>query len=141
MNKKKDNGSVSSKEDEKSDDDVPVLAPNDEANELRDNIVGESEGSTIDSCIKKKEASQKFSICIKKPKKKSKMTINLAETKYDVVRYVGKKLLGWKVIRDIESKDWDVYWTDNAVQPENLSRMNIHQKINHFPGKIPGFYQ
>lgn len=62
------------------------------------------------------------------------MVINLAETKYDVVRYVAKKMLGWKIIRDIESKDWDVYWTDNAVQPENLSRMNIHQKINHFPG-------
>jgi tubulin polyglutamylase TTLL6/13 len=25
-------------------------------------------------------------------------------------------------------------WTDNAVQPEQLAKMKMHQKINHFPG-------
>ena len=30
--------------------------------------------------------------------------------------------------------DWDIFWTDNAVQPEILFKMEPHQKINHFPG-------
>jgi tubulin polyglutamylase TTLL6/13 len=25
-------------------------------------------------------------------------------------------------------------WTDNAVQPEQLAKMKLYQKINHFPG-------
>jgi len=33
-----------------------------------------------------------------------------------------------------EAIDWDVCWTDNAVQPETLTKMELHQKINHFPG-------
>lgn len=28
-----------------------------------------------------------------------------------------------------------MWWTDNAVQPETLFRMQHHQKINHFPGE------
>jgi len=27
-----------------------------------------------------------------------------------------------------------MFWTDNAVQPETLARMQTYQKINHFPG-------
>ena len=30
--------------------------------------------------------------------------------------------------------DWDVYWTDSAVQAETLTKMEPHQKINHFTG-------
>lgn len=30
--------------------------------------------------------------------------------------------------------EWDLYWTDEAVQPEQLSKMQPFQKINHFPG-------
>lgn len=32
------------------------------------------------------------------------------------------------------SDDWDLYWTDNAVTPEQLGKMKQYQKINHFPG-------
>ena len=49
------------------------------------------------------------------------------------MRYVSKKLLGYKLTADPEI-EWDVFWTDNAVQPETLSRMQPYQKINHFPG-------
>ena len=30
--------------------------------------------------------------------------------------------------------DWDLTWTDCAVNAETLSRMKPYQKINHFPG-------
>jgi tubulin polyglutamylase TTLL6/13 len=43
-------------------------------------------------------------------------------------------MLGFKVIREATSEDWDLYWTDNAVSSEQLAKMKAHQKINHFPG-------
>lgn len=30
--------------------------------------------------------------------------------------------------------DWDVLWTDNAVQTEFVGKMQHHQKVNHIPG-------
>ena len=40
---------------------------------------------------------------------------------YDVLRDVGKNLQ-FKLSMDCE-EDWDLFWTDNAVQPETLVRM------------------
>ena len=36
--------------------------------------------------------------------------------------------------REPDGNPWDLFWTDNAVQPEELGKMAAHQKINHFPG-------
>jgi tubulin polyglutamylase TTLL6/13 len=55
---------------------------------------------------------------------------------------VGKKIFKWVLQNDPEGTGWDIFWTDNAVQPEQLGRMQrnrlsygvAHQKINHFPG-------
>ncbi len=47
---------------------------------------------------------------------------------------VARKIMGWKLQKSPEGSAWDVMWTDNAVQPEQLSRMQPYQKINHFPG-------
>lgn len=55
------------------------------------------------------------------------------ETKYPVIKYVGKKLFKWRLTYDPES-EWDVCWTDGAVAPETLAKMHPCQKINHFPG-------
>ena len=48
---------------------------------------------------------------------------------------VGKvaKHFGWKKQNTPDTFDWDICWTDNAVQPETLVKMELHQKINHFP--------
>lgn len=70
----------------------------------------------------------------KKNKKQKRMILNIAGTKYEVVKHVAKKMLGWKVINNPDSKVWDVYWTDCAVQSEHLKDMHLYQKINHFPG-------
>ena len=44
------------------------------------------------------------------------------------------KTLKWKAQTDPENAEWDVWWTDNAVAPEVVFKMQPHQKINHFPG-------
>lgn len=64
---------------------------------------------------------------------KPKIVINISDCQYPVVRNVGKKLK-WKISTDPESTQWDVFWTDNAVTPEILFKMQPHQKTNHFPG-------
>lgn len=62
------------------------------------------------------------------------IVFNVSDTKYAVVRYVGRKLFGWKLSNKHDDMDWDVLWTDGAVEPERLARMKPYQKINHFPG-------
>jgi tubulin polyglutamylase TTLL6/13 len=67
-------------------------------------------------------------------KSKKKMVMNIGDTRYPVMKYVAKKLLGWKVCKDIENKNFDLFWTDGAVQAEELSKLQVYQKVNHFPG-------
>lgn len=72
---------------------------------------------------------------VKSPTKSSStLVLNVSETKYAVVKYVGRKLFGWKLSQKHDDMDWDVLWTDNAVEPDRLARMKPYQKINHFPG-------
>ena len=79
--------------------------------------------------VKSRPSSSKRS----KPSSK-KLVMNVSSTKYEVVRYVAKKLNGWKLSHAEEGEDFDVWWTDGAVQPEKLASMKAYQKINHFPG-------
>ncbi|EGR29093.1 tubulin-tyrosine ligase family protein, putative [Ichthyophthirius multifiliis] len=60
--------------------------------------------------------------------------MNVSDTKYEVIKFVAKKIMQWKLNYDSESSDWDVFWTDNAVQPDQLQKMKPYQKISHFPG-------
>lgn len=63
------------------------------------------------------------------------IVLNVIDTKYEVVRMVGRDMLGWQLSREsLGSSNWDVYWTDNMVSGEMLSRMEPFQKVNHFPG-------
>jgi tubulin polyglutamylase TTLL6/13 len=49
------------------------------------------------------------------------------------VQQVARRL-GWKVEQSTTDQNWDVCWMDGALQPEQLFRMHLHQKVNHFPG-------
>jgi len=69
-----------------------------------------------------------------KTDKASRLVLNISETKYAVVRFVGRKVFNWKLSHKSEDMDWDVMWSDNAVEPEKLAKMKPYQKINHFPG-------
>ena len=33
-----------------------------------------------------------------------------------------------------EHESFDIYWSDQGIQPERLYRMQPYQRINHFPG-------
>ena len=130
---KKDNTSTQAEDKENSEDD------NRDCKEINDqpdeDPVAESDTS-IDLKLKRKNTSKKAlaSVVVKKPKKKPILTANLSDTRYDVVKYVFKKQMGWKTTKEPEDKNWDVWWTDSADQPETLAKMNPYQKINHFPG-------
>ena len=54
-------------------------------------------------------------------------------TQYPVVSEVAEQL-NWKIQNSNESGDWDIFWTDFAIDPDILIRMHLFQKINHFPG-------
>jgi tubulin polyglutamylase TTLL6/13 len=69
-----------------------------------------------------------------KVKKKPVIVCNVAFTQYPVVKHVTEKILGWKLTEDEKDEKWDLLWTDHAVPPERLSKMQHYQKINHFPG-------
>ncbi|CAD8064847.1 unnamed protein product [Paramecium sonneborni] len=78
----------------------------------------------------------------KKKKKKSlqntnkNLIMNVSDTQYPVVKFVGKMIYKFKLqyVPYQEINNWDFCWTDNAVLPETLAKMQSHQKINHFPG-------
>jgi tubulin polyglutamylase TTLL6/13 len=65
--------------------------------------------------------------------KSNRAIINIAETKYAVIPYAARKLMGWTTSRQ-DDDCWDVWWTDGAVSSEKLAKMKPYQKINHFPG-------
>ncbi len=41
--------------------------------------------------------------------------LNAIDCRYPVVKFVGKKVFKWKLSYDLETMDWDIMWTDNAV--------------------------
>jgi len=55
-------------------------------------------------------------------------------THYDVIEDVAEEL-EWKVQRKMKAgKAWDVLWTDHHIQPELLFKLQLYQKVSHFPG-------
>jgi tubulin polyglutamylase TTLL6/13 len=56
-----------------------------------------------------------------------------AVTQYPVVTEVAENL-DWKIQYSNDAGDWDVYWTDFAIDPDILIKMHLFQKINHYPG-------
>ena len=82
---------------------------------------------------------------IKKKKikfKTKKLVMNVAQTKYHVVRYVARKLYNMRLSTyghsnhdsNDEKHEWDIMWTDNGATVERLYKMKPYQRINHFPG-------
>lgn len=47
----------------------------------------------------------------------------MRDTQYPVVKFVGKMIYKWTLQDDPESTNWDIFWTDLAVEPEQLGRM------------------
>ena len=66
-------------------------------------------------------------------RKKQKLVMCVANSKYSVVKYVGKKIFNFFLTKD-ENDDWDLFWQDGGISAEFLIKMKPYQKINHFPG-------
>lgn len=56
-------------------------------------------------------------------RRKCHIVANVGDTQYDVIKYVAGTLLNWKLVYDPDYTDWDLFWTDSAVQPDLLQRM------------------
>ena len=59
--------------------------------------------------------------------------MHVANTQYDVVRFVAKKKYNMRLTHADED-DWDLQWIDTNMTPDKLSHMQPYQKINHYPG-------
>ena len=115
----------------------------DDSNQV--NEAEEQETSEEEDEIKQpNEDSQKMKE-VKKKKikyKTKKLVMNVAQTKYHVVRYVARKLYNMRLSTygqnnhdsNDEKHEWDIMWTDNGATVERLHKMKPYQRINHFPG-------
>ena len=64
---------------------------------------------------------------------KQKIIINVSNTQYEIVKTVCNDL-GYELSNNDQDMNWDVCWQDCALTSEKFSQMEIHQKVNHFPG-------
>eukprot|EP00826_Nyctotherus_ovalis_P032090 TRINITY_DN25911_c0_g2_i2.p1 TRINITY_DN25911_c0_g2~~TRINITY_DN25911_c0_g2_i2.p1 ORF type:complete len:348 (+),score=102.56 TRINITY_DN25911_c0_g2_i2:123-1166(+) len=70
---------------------------------------------------------------VQNDKKGPRLLMCVANTKYEVVRKVAKKIFKFQLTKD-EEADWDLCWQDGAIQTEQLIQMKPYKKINHFLG-------
>ena len=64
--------------------------------------------------------------------KNGRLYINVSYCHYPVIRTVAK--MNKIKLTHSEEEDWDIYWSDGAIQCDRLYRMKPYQRINHFPG-------
>lgn len=73
----------------------------------------------------------------KKPKRNTKISINLTLCKYEVVRKIARAR-GWKLITDEQDKNriasCNLHWIDVPEFCDTFRRLQPYQKVNHFPG-------
>jgi len=65
---------------------------------------------------------------------------NVLNTEYTIIKEVLENEMKCKLCYDAEDigseagKEWDLYWHDLIITPEQLSKLKPYQKVNHFPG-------
>eukprot|EP00304_Pavlova_gyrans_P010249 CAMPEP_0206046194 /NCGR_PEP_ID=MMETSP1466-20131121/17986_1 /ASSEMBLY_ACC=CAM_ASM_001126 /TAXON_ID=44452 /ORGANISM="Pavlova gyrans, Strain CCMP608" /LENGTH=472 /DNA_ID=CAMNT_0053421165 /DNA_START=1 /DNA_END=1416 /DNA_ORIENTATION=+ len=66
-----------------------------------------------------------------------RLRADLSLCKYDAV-WRAMRSMGWDMLGEdeVESDDWNVFWTDNSVSQERAMRLRPMQRINHFPGML-----
>lgn len=74
-----------------------------------------------EECVESEDESPFRGRKIKKDTKKkiiyptNKIIMNVSDTMYPVVKFVGKKIFKWKLQYEPDQVNWDLFWTDNAV--------------------------
>lgn len=98
--------------------------------EVNQNEISLPEASTI---VSKDTLNNSHATSKVRKKIEKKLVMLIANTKYDVIKYVGQKIFKFKLTKN-ESIEWDLCWQDGAVSYDTLMKMMPYQKINHFPG-------
>ena len=79
--------------------------------------------SQDDNGLKKKNKKRRIKY------KAKRLVLNVKETKYHIVRYVGKTMLNMRLSNakgpdyDEKAADWDVFWCDDDLAVERLYKM------------------
>ena len=96
----------------------------------KDEVDVKAEDSSKDDDVKGKPADASSSDSEIDPSEtvqnRKRMIMNIADTRYPVVKHVARKMLKWKTTKDIEDKNFDLFWTDQGVVSEQLSRLNVY---------------
>lgn len=61
------------------------------------------------------------------------VVVSVANTQYEVITEVTNEMK-WKVNSEPGDMNFDIFWQDNALTPDQLSQLKPYQRINHFPG-------
>lgn len=61
------------------------------------------------------ESPSTYATDAKQKRRGQKITLNVSNTKYPIVRTVARKMFEWKLCSDDKDEAWDVWWTDEAV--------------------------
>jgi hypothetical protein len=82
-------------------------------------------------------------------KKQSRLIINVAQTEYDVIKKVARKICNWRLKYFWEDSEgavingegnkklspvYDLTWHDLCITPDFLSKLHPWQKVNMYPG-------
>ena len=113
--------------------DKPLLFP--EYNSMASNPQAEEQSITkIESKPKIGKVEKYVRASTQNEKKKGpRLLMCIANTKYEVVKKVAKKIFKFQLTKN-EDADWDLCWQDGAIQTEQLIQMKPYKKINHFLG-------
>lgn len=50
--------------------------------------------------------------------KKSSIVMNVTDTQYEIVKYVGSQIMNWHLNEDPDLPQWDVNWVDLGIQSD-----------------------
>ena len=61
--------------------------------------------------------------------------INTSRSEYPLIDEVAVKEMGWRVSKEMDwtKGDFDLWWSDLAIEGQFLSQLKSYQKVNHFP--------
>jgi hypothetical protein len=64
-----------------------------------------------------------------------RIIINTSMSEYPLIDKVAKEVFGWRVSKeeDFKKGDFDLWWSDLAIDGHTLQQLKCYQKVNHFP--------
>lgn len=77
----------------------------------------------------------------------NKIIFNMTYSRYPIIEEIAREKFGWHITKNLNLK-WDIFWTDvvrnnlkkklififKSIPCEAVRSLELHQKMNHFPG-------